>query len=257
MRLHPAGAHPLGDHLADPVVDGVHQLDPIGQPRLGQPALGDAQGLRVAVDADDPQPGVRGQQGEGVAAHAEGGVDEHDIPGSGSGGRLDGGGQQFVHPAHQHRHVAVPGVGAGSAPVLGTVAVRRAAPHRRPFLPGCAAATAGRSVGDCWADSRSVGWWSPDWRSVPDSWSPPASVLARGKSCQGRGSWHGGSRVRADAGAGRASGATCGAALLASGRLQVSVQQPPLRGRVGGLLPSLVGRPLGRRPRSPSAGRRR
>ncbi len=46
-------ADPLGDHLADPVVHRVHQLDPIGQSRLGEPAFGDAQGLRVAIDADD------------------------------------------------------------------------------------------------------------------------------------------------------------------------------------------------------------
>ena len=58
------------DHLADPVVDGVHQLDPVGQTGCGQPALGDPQRLRVAVDTDDPQFRVGGEQREGVPAHA-------------------------------------------------------------------------------------------------------------------------------------------------------------------------------------------
>ena len=63
-----------GQHVGDLVVDRVHQRGPLGV-RSEAPS-GDLEGLRVAVETDQAQPGELLQQRLAVAAHPEGGVDD-------------------------------------------------------------------------------------------------------------------------------------------------------------------------------------
>ena len=48
---------------------------------------------------------MSGEQRQGVPAHAERGVDQHDIAGSGGGGGFDRGREQFVDPPDQDWHM--------------------------------------------------------------------------------------------------------------------------------------------------------
>ena len=185
------------DDLADAVVDGVHQLDPIGQAGGGQPALGDPQRLRIAVDADDAELRVRGQQGQGVAGHPERGVHQHDILApervAASMAGASSSSTRRTSTGTWPSGVCLPCGSAGTARSAEAAAgvdlsaVPRDCPHRRLFLCSAVALWFG-----CWAGRVRVrcglvtgsGGCRPG--ADPDSWSPPASVLARGKSCQGR-----------------------------------------------------------------------
>ncbi len=60
--------------FGDFVVDGVDQVDPVGEGREPLPRQG--QCFLVAVDADQVQVREALQHGLGVAAHAQGGVDD-------------------------------------------------------------------------------------------------------------------------------------------------------------------------------------
>ena len=64
----------FGQRIGDSVVAGAHQRDPVTEPC--EPAAGDLQGARVAVEPDHPQPGQYRQEAFGVTAGAQGGVDE-------------------------------------------------------------------------------------------------------------------------------------------------------------------------------------
>ena len=59
----------------DAVVDGVHELRAVAE--RGEALPGDAEGVEVAVEADDGQLGEALEERLGVTGHAEGGVDEH------------------------------------------------------------------------------------------------------------------------------------------------------------------------------------
>jgi hypothetical protein len=65
----------LGEHLGDLVVHRVHESGAAGV-RL-QPGTGELEGVGVAVDADHVRLGAAGEDGLGVPAEAEGGVDQH------------------------------------------------------------------------------------------------------------------------------------------------------------------------------------
>ena len=118
------------EHLGDLVVDRVHAGEPVTE--RARAARRPAQGVRVAVDADHPGRGQPLQHRLGVAAEAEGGVDEH-------GARaLERGRQQGDDPVQQDRDVA--GAGHGAAPTdpgsrrAGRVQ-RRGRPRWRPRTP--------------------------------------------------------------------------------------------------------------------------
>ena len=78
--------------------------DPVAERR--QPLAGDPQRGGVAVQADQPQAGQFGEEALGVAAGAQGGVDQH---GAGAVGAAPGqrGPEQFDAAVEQDRDVAV------------------------------------------------------------------------------------------------------------------------------------------------------
>jgi hypothetical protein len=63
------------EDLGEGVIDGVDDRDPVAV--RSQPMIGPSQRLGVAVDADQPDVGMAGQQCGGVAAEAEGRVDDN------------------------------------------------------------------------------------------------------------------------------------------------------------------------------------
>ena len=56
----------------------MHEVGPVGEG--DEPPAGQGERLRVAVEADERQPRVGGEQGGGVAAEPQGGVDEDGRP---------------------------------------------------------------------------------------------------------------------------------------------------------------------------------
>ena len=64
----------FGQHALDPVVAGAHQRDAVTE--RCQPLAGDPQRVGVAVQPDQPQARELGEEALGVAAGAEGGVDQ-------------------------------------------------------------------------------------------------------------------------------------------------------------------------------------
>ena len=84
-----------GGHLAQVLLEGRHRHQAVPGP--GEALAGQGQRGRVAVQADDPAVGGAGlQQALGVAAEAEGGVDE---------GRAGAGPEQVGHPVDHDRLV--------------------------------------------------------------------------------------------------------------------------------------------------------
>ena len=93
-----------------PVVDGVDEVDARGE--AGQPAPAARQRVRVAVEPDEGELRVRGEQRLGVPAEAERGVDDDRRP---VGERR---GEQGEHPVEQHGDVhGRVGARAGCRPV--------------------------------------------------------------------------------------------------------------------------------------------
>ncbi|MNW58224.1 hypothetical protein D3C74_360720 [compost metagenome] len=87
------------DHVADLVVDGVHGLEPVTEPR--EPPGGQRDGLRVTVDADHPCRRDLLQDGLRVPAHAERAVDQD------RSRRHEGGGEEVDATLEEHRDVPV------------------------------------------------------------------------------------------------------------------------------------------------------
>jgi hypothetical protein len=87
-----------GEHLGQLVVDGVLEVDPVGEPGQPDPRVG--QGLGVPVQADQHRVRVRLEHRLGVPAEAERRVDV-----DGTAIPTQRGGQQLETPLEQHRHV--------------------------------------------------------------------------------------------------------------------------------------------------------
>ena len=97
-RVNPADAD-IGEHLGQFVVDGLHESGPFRQGTESFPGHG--QGIRVAVDADEPRRGSDLQDRPGVATEPQGAVD---IDGAGRG---EGRGQQLYDAAEHDRFVNI------------------------------------------------------------------------------------------------------------------------------------------------------
>ncbi len=86
------------EHLGQLVVDGVLQVDPVGEPGQPDPRVGER--LGVPVQADQHRVRMRREHRLGVPGQAERGVDV-----DGATGPAQRGGQQLEAPLEQHRHV--------------------------------------------------------------------------------------------------------------------------------------------------------
>src|SRR5699024_9512293 len=92
----------VGQQLWQLVIDGVDDVDALGEG--GQSPGGDVDGLLVAVDADEVDIVEGAEHGFGMAAHAQGAVDDH----GGQSGRsrgLDADADEFDHTLEEHRYV--------------------------------------------------------------------------------------------------------------------------------------------------------
>ena len=107
----------------DPVVDRVDEVHAVGE-RL-EPLPGDAQGVLVAVEADQVDAGEPLQEGLGVAAHPERRVDEHRTV------ALEGGGEQLDAAVEQDG-----GVDVAQVHDVGTRVPRLLIPIRSDLAPG-------------------------------------------------------------------------------------------------------------------------
>ena len=96
----------LVEDLGDLVVDRVHPAEPVAVRR--QPPPGELEGGGVAVDADDAGVLEALEDRLGVAAEAEGAVDED------RAGVVERGGEQCHDPVEEHRDVR--GAGHVSGP---------------------------------------------------------------------------------------------------------------------------------------------
>ena len=87
------------DRVGDAVVDRVHERDAVAERR--EPLPRDPQGVLVAVEADEVDAGEALEERLGVAAHAEGGVDEDGAV------ALEGGREQLDAAVEEHGGVDV------------------------------------------------------------------------------------------------------------------------------------------------------
>ncbi len=92
----------LGGDLADLVVDGMHADESI--PEAGESGAGELEGTGVAVDADEPGVGEAAEHRFGVAAEAEGSIDQ-DRDDAGGCDVLDAGRQQLERALEQDGRV--------------------------------------------------------------------------------------------------------------------------------------------------------
>ena len=98
----------LSQHLGQFVVDRVDEGGALAEGR--EPLAGQAQGLLVAVEGDEPGLGEPLEERLAVAAEAERAVDDH------RSRPLQGGGQQVQAPLEHHRDVSTLAQGALSGP---------------------------------------------------------------------------------------------------------------------------------------------
>ncbi len=105
--LYACDAEPL-QYLRELVVDGVHEGRALTVG--GEPLAGQAQGLLVPVEGDEPGLGEPLEEGLAVAAEPERAVDDHRT------GPLQRGGQQVQAPLEHHRDMSTLAQGALSDP---------------------------------------------------------------------------------------------------------------------------------------------